>query len=132
MLDLGPVTEDEMVLAFVRGEIDSPLYGFRAGLGPHAGRIVDHADLADAEGNTARKEVLRQGRGYPDRLLFQGLPRNVTWRRFRLDPNEVADLRYANHPAWVALSGGTRRVRDGAANVGSSVPAAAQVIPNIK
>jgi len=57
-------------------------------------------------------------RGYPNHtLLFTGFPRNVSWRRVRLERGDAARLRYANFPTWTSLSEGSRRVTDGAANI---------------
>ncbi len=51
--------------------------------------------------------------------LFQGFPSDAEWRRVALTRDDVGGLLYANYPTWVTLSGGSRLVRDGAANVES-------------
>jgi hypothetical protein len=128
MIDLGPATENDMVLAFLKAEVDSAR--FKA---PYQGcfdhlkefgfdrQVLLHSpDLQSAEQNAIRKEILKVVRGYTDgQFLFIGFPVDVTWRRTALEPTDLAKLRYANYPAWVKLSGGTRRVMDGAANVDS-------------
>jgi hypothetical protein len=59
-------------------------------------------------------------RGYPNEALFAGFPTDVVWRRVMLEPNDFDSLRYANdtrgNQLLMRLSGGTRRVRDGAHN----------------
>src|SRR5438128_4998277 len=108
MLDLCPATEDEMILAFLRAEIDSHRFGYRARLGVLAQPLIDNANLGDARANAMRKALLRDTRGYGvNSALFTGFPGNVTWRRFRLDPEDVRALRYANYATWVDLSRGS-------------------------
>jgi hypothetical protein len=118
------VTEDHMVAAFLRAEIGSPDFGRdcymtelrRLGLGR---ALVDTPDLADKEANTVRKHLLGTcGRGYPDANLFHGWPPDVKWWNVEVTPAELADFRFCNDDAWIRLSGGSRFVRDGAANVG--------------
>jgi hypothetical protein len=64
--------------------------------------------------------VFKGVRGYgTNQYLFTNFPSDTTWRRVQLRLDEMASALYANHPSWVALSGGTRKVVDGAKNVGA-------------
>src|SRR5262245_2079854 len=102
--DLGPATADEMILAFLRAEIDSPRFRNAQGLllrdqlqqsGYDPSSLIDTANLGDAGANTLRREILRQWRGYGDaKKVFGGLPANVSWRRKRLEPDEIGHLKY--------------------------------------
>jgi hypothetical protein len=120
---LHVVSEDDMIAAFVNGEIDSEDFGpgYRAGL--HmldlSRRDFDH--LAPARQKDVYRCILRRARGYPDEMLFHGVPRDVIWHRGVLTMTEVGGLRYidesrTNSRTWTELSQGTRLVRDGAAN----------------
>jgi len=123
MRELGPATEVEVVLAFLKAEIDSPRFGpavakilDNSGLG--RAMLIDNADLANPGHNRLRTELLKAVRGYRAGLyLFKGFPGDVRWRRVELLPGDVGNLRYANFPTWVALSNGSRLVADGAANI---------------
>jgi hypothetical protein len=123
MTELGRAEEREVILAFLRGEIDSPRFGpTYVGLLTHNGlersALIDNADLKDLRQNAIRRELLRCVRGYDDNsYLFAGFPNDVVWRRVLLEPSEHVVLKYANYPTWVDLSGGTRLVMDGAKNV---------------
>ncbi len=123
MVDVGPSTESEMVLAFLRrAEIDSPRFAacYRHHLERSGAtrKLIDEANLADAAEGEIRARLLRECRGYrANQYLFQRWPLDVQWRRVRLTCEEVSRLRYANHETWVTLSAGTRRVVDGARNV---------------
>jgi hypothetical protein len=111
------LTEDDMLCAWVEAEMDSPRY--RADYD----RFLDrHADLTPA----ICRAALGRMRGYPDQCIFLGLPLPLEWSRIRVTVEELGDFRYLNYlPTFVALSGGTRIVRDGAANVETvSVPEA--------
>lgn len=123
MKELGPATENDIVLAFVQAEIDSARYGelysgtlLNSGLDRQS--LVDAPNLRSARDNLVRRDLLRAIRGYPSgTLLFTGFPTNVLWRRTTIMPDEFRILKYAKYPSWEALSGGSRLVVDGARNV---------------
>jgi hypothetical protein len=126
MIELGPATEDEMVLAFLRAEVDSSRFGGRypshfAHFG-HFGFdrrvLIDTADLRSDQQNAIRWWILAAERGYGIGFdVFTGFPYDVGWRRVALQPTDFRRLRYMKHDNWIKLSGGTRRVLDGAANI---------------
>src|SRR3989442_4086072 len=132
MIEMGTVSNDEVVLAFLQGEVDSPLYGINSpDVGPICRQVlaqvgftreelIEHGELPSLHQNHARKLLLGGIRGYPDRFLFFSFPRNATWRRVRLEGDEVRRLRYGRFDNWVALSGGTRSVYDGATRIAAS------------
>jgi hypothetical protein len=63
-------------------------------------------------------QALAEFRGYgKNTALFTGFPTDATWLRVAYTVGEVSEMRYANYATWVALSAGTRLVRDGAENV---------------
>lgn len=115
-----------MVLAFIKAEVDSPRFGtpYQQGFEQVSSRgitrhmLIDNPDLASTQQNGWRIGFLRAVRGYrANTLLFPGFPEIVSWRRVGLEPADFSRLKYANHPTWAALSGGTRLVVNGARNV---------------
>jgi len=130
MLELGPATEHEMVLAFVRAEVDSVRFSpDYQGLDRHT--LIDSADLESASQNEARLQALNRAKGG----LIQGLLGAVTWRRVALERTDIPRLKYLNHRDWIEFSGGTRLVSDGAKNIGSRcLPSStnAQILPIAK
>jgi hypothetical protein len=122
MREEGSVSNDEMVLSFLRGEIDSPRWG------PHyiavlsrmrSDRLslIDNADLNDADANRIRARVLGPVRGYGhNELLFRGFPTDTTWRRVQLDPPDFHKLNYLNCSPFPELTDGTRAIEVGARN----------------
>lgn len=130
MIELGQASENEMVAAFLQAEVDSPRFGLpyayvfqrlqASGLTRQV--LLENPDLLSARDNAARAQMLQEVRGYrADCYLFAGFPRDVTWRRVGIEPTDWAVFTYANDPAWVKLSGGTRRLIDGANNIDSII-----------
>jgi hypothetical protein len=78
--DIGPATENEMILAFLRAEIDSSRFGTAYAQILSNSRIdrqwlIDRADLNSDGENRARKELLGLVRGFGnDSFLFRGFP----------------------------------------------------------
>jgi len=132
MTDLGLATEADMVLAFIKAEVDSVRFGALYQncfdqLKPYGfdrGALVDGADIHSAQQNAVRKEILKAIRGYgANQFLFIRFPTNVTWRRLALEQMDLCKLKYANCPPWVELSNNTRLVTEGAKNLGPDTPA---------
>jgi len=120
MIERGQATEDDMVAAFLRAEINSSRYDdYILGQLRQQGlsrRLIDQPNLADAAENAVRKQLL-DFRGFQARnALFTRFPTDAQWRRVTLEPNDLIRLRYANYPTWIELSGGTRLVSAGAQN----------------
>jgi hypothetical protein len=126
MIELGPATENEMVLAFLQAEIDSPRFGLayptffdqvnRFGITRQT--LLENADLNSQRDNALRTQLLGVLRGYRrNSLLFAGFPDDVRWRRVGLQSDDWEKVRYARERSWIDLSGGTRRVLDGANHI---------------
>lgn len=104
-----------MVLAFLRAERRSPLFG---AVMPTVDRaLLDGPDLKNREENEKRAAALRY-RGYrADDGLFRRFPTNVKWQRWAVAMEDLRLFRYARYPTWEQLSGNSRLVGDGAANI---------------
>lgn len=119
---IKPSDENEVVLTFLKGEIDSPRFGpqYRKLLMHYSSNrsIIDNGNMTNYEENQIRKELLGAVRGYgKNSYLFKDFPQNVNWERVELSDEELDSLLYANHPTWITLSAGSRLVKDGAKNV---------------
>ncbi len=126
VIERGPATEDEMVLAFLQAEIRSSRYGSiiqrtLAQLG-WKNSLIENPNLADEVENAQRRELLSY-RGYLRREgLFTRFPLDVLWRRVDLEPTDLQVIRYIKDtvtatPNWTNLSNGTRLVCEGARSV---------------
>lgn len=124
MKECGPCTENDMVIAFLQGEIDSPRFRdtyqyFLRSFGFDRSVIIDNPDLNNQHQNKDRLTLLWEVRGYKaNTFLFQGFPSDVIWRRVKVYSSDYKFLTYANHETWLTLSGGSRLVIDGARNIG--------------
>jgi hypothetical protein len=113
-----------MILAFLMAEIDSPRHaeGLISWFGRCGGdrTLIEAGDPTNADENAIRRCILRNFRGYRNAdtpALFPGFPGFVLWKLVALSSEDIAKLKYAAWPTWVELSGGTRLVADGAANL---------------
>ncbi|HUG41504.1 MAG TPA: hypothetical protein VMM12_13535 [Longimicrobiales bacterium] len=113
MRTLGPLTEAEAVLEFLRGEAGSPR--FRAKLAPSLEALggdwslIEAGDPADAAQARLRRDLLWAYRGPSGPApLLEGFPADVAWERVGLTPEELLEVRYTRYPYWMELSGGTR------------------------
>lgn len=115
------IGEEEMVLAFLKAEIESPRYKDhikdffnRPG---YTKNLIDKADLKNPIENQVRLNCLSY-RGFRDRqYLFQGFPCNILWERAYIKNSEIGSLKYIRDLGWLKLSSGTRLVSIGAKNI---------------
>jgi hypothetical protein len=128
---LGAATDDQVIVAWLQAEIDSPRFEDLY-FGPWESpgdvafvkQVVKTPNLGDPAENYIRRTKLAVVRGFGwDHALFKGLARDVTWRRVRFTTDEIADMLYARHVDWATLAPETRRVSEGAAKVAAFRPA---------
>jgi hypothetical protein len=112
-------SEDEMILEFVKAELESPIYRDRCKIssGYTRAELVDHPDLKNPDHNAARLSMLFY-RGYATRSSsFTGFPRKVAWTLHRFTLAEVGSFKYAKVPPWSTLVDNDRLVSDGAMEI---------------
>ena len=127
MEDLGGATEDQVILAWLQAEIESPDFqAYVIGNPPNPSRLsavlkaARSPDLKDPAQNELRRELITAVYGFGQGAgSFQGLGNDIVWRRFRLSTDDVGELLYARQgAAWPILAPATRKVAEGATNVG--------------
>lgn len=119
---LSPVTEDEVVACFLRGELTSERYWqkLRAMLARDqvAIDVLARPDHSDPEANRYRRSLLDEHRAFDRREgLFAGIPERVDWYRAALEPEEVLEIRYIDWDWWLTLSSGSRSPVQAAARI---------------
>lgn len=115
MKGFRPATEAEVVLAFLRGEIDSDRFGHdveRALVDAGGLHLLRRPDLSSERENRARERALAVARGWRDSGLFTGFPDKVDWYHGVLPPDALARVRFIEYSYWNELSGGSRRPAD--------------------
>ena len=125
--DLGEATDDQVILAWLQAEIESPDFqAYLIGNPPNPANLsaalkaARSPDLRDAEQNAYRRQIITAIYGFGQGSgTFEGLANDLKWRRWRLSTTDVAEMLYARHEgAWHLLSPATRKVAEGATNVG--------------
>ena len=108
-----PVSEDHMVAAFLKAEIQRDCFReYLQALGGDSA-LIDAPDLTDEFANGMRRRLLLACRGG----LFRAWPDDVLWWKVQVAPAELANFRFIYYPAWNEFSSGSRLVRDSVANV---------------
>ena len=127
MEDLGVATEDQVILAWLQAEIESPDFqAYIVGNPPNPANLslalkaARSPDLRDQAQNDLRRQIITSVYGFGQgKGSFEGLASDIAWRRFKLTTDEVAEMFYARHEgAWQLLSPVTRKVAEGATNIG--------------
>jgi hypothetical protein len=123
--DLGVASDDQVILAWLQAEIESPPFqSYLIGDPPkpsHLARalaLARNPDLDNAEHNADRRRIISSAHGFGlGVLIFAGLENDIAWRQVRASIAEVAAMLYSNRNAtWTTLAPATRRVAEGAAN----------------
>jgi hypothetical protein len=123
--DLGAASDDQVILAWLQAEIESPAFqSYLIGDPPkpsHLARALTLArnpDLESPEHNAERRRIIASAHGFGrGALIFAGLADDITWRRVRASIADVAAMLYSNRNAtWTTLAPATRTVAEGAAN----------------
>ena len=134
MRGLGAASENEVVLAFLQAEIDSPKWGTNYSRVLDANKLdrvslIDAADLKDARACSTRKVLLGAVRGYGrDVALFKNFPSDTTWRRAEVEPSDFQRLKcISNDDRWNKLTGGTRLIQEAARKLDTYPELAARV-----
>ena len=127
MEDLGSATEDQVILAWLQAEIESPDFqAYIVGNPPNPANLslalkaARSPDLRDQAQNDLRRQIITSIYGFGQGTgSFEGLANDIAWRRCKLTTDDVAEMFYARHEgAWQLLSPVTRKVAEGATNIG--------------
>jgi hypothetical protein len=125
--DVGAATEDQVILAWLQAVIESPDFqAYIVGNPPNPSHLsaalkaARSPDIRDAAQNELRRKIVTSAFGFGQGAgSVAGLGKEVRWRRFHLTTDDVAEMLYARHEgAWQLLSPVTRKVAEGATNIG--------------
>ena len=109
MDDLGAATEDQVILAWLQAEIESPDFqAYLVGNPPNPANLsaalkaARSPDLRDDDQNGLRRKIITSVYGFGQGAgSFQGLGSDIAWRRARLSTDEVGEMLYARQgAAW--------------------------------
>ena len=108
---LRDASEEEMVLTFLREELDSVRFREQI-LGAlkdteESEELILDGDITNEKQNILRRKVLGVFRGYPDRNIFENYPADITWKYAVFEVADLDKLRYVDYDYWNELSKGT-------------------------
>ncbi|HKV87835.1 MAG TPA: hypothetical protein VJT78_07550 [Candidatus Dormibacteraeota bacterium] len=127
MEDLGEASDDHVMLAWLQAEIESiEFQQYLVGDPPNptylsiALKAARSPNLRDKEQNDLRRRIITRTHGFGQGTgSFQGLDNDIRWRRVKLTSDEVGEMLYARQTgAWMILAPVTRKVAEGATNIG--------------
>lgn len=127
MEDLGSASEDQVILAWLQAEIESPDFqAYLIGNPPNPANLsaalkaARSPDLRDDAQNALRRQIITSVYGFGQGTgTFEGLAADLSWRRYNVTTDELSKILYARREgAWRLLSPATRKVAEGATNVG--------------
>lgn len=125
MIIMRNATEAEMVLAFLKEEINSCRFRddvLKALKECDASeKLIVHGDVANGMENDLREKVLGIYRGYPNREIFENYPARIEWKFVRFEAEDLDRLRYISYSYWDELSKGTSKPREAAKTVNDGV-----------
>ncbi len=117
-LNLQPVSEDEVISIFLRGELKSKRFSQNIAnairkLNTNKNLILN-PDLTKSEDNMLRKEILEETRKYISREgLFEGFPNDIKWYRVEFPSTSlVNEVKYIDYDYWIKLTNGSRLPKD--------------------
>jgi len=112
MLVIRDSNENEVILNFLRGELDSERFSnnllkVMKNLGLNK-EIILNADLNDEKENFLRKNLLKEFRGYGKNVgLFANFPNIKKYKFAVADKDDLNKIKYINYSYWNKLSKGT-------------------------
>ena len=127
MEDLGAASEDQVILAWLQAEIESPEFqAYLVGNPPNPANLslalkaARSPDLHDQTQNDLRRQIITSTYGFGTGTgSFEGLGTDLQWRRVHLTTDDVGSMLYMRKSGpWQLLSPVTRKVAEGATNVG--------------
>ena len=103
--------EDEMILEFLKGELNSKRFnGSLDNIINELGldsSIIFNGNIENKKENLDRLNVMKKFRGYPDNGLFENFPKINEWKYLELDEKDIDNIYYIDYDYWNELSNGT-------------------------
>jgi hypothetical protein len=125
--DQGAASDDQVILAWLQAEIESAAFQqYLIGDPPNPAnlslglKLARSPNLHDDEQNRMRRQIITNTHGFGMGVgQFQGLANDLKWRKVKLTAGEVGEMLYASRSgAWTILAPVSRKVAEGATNVG--------------
>lgn len=117
--------ENEMILEFLKGEINSKrfsnkLYNILKTLNISSD-IITNGDISNDNENKIRHNIMKEYRGYPNNRMFKNFPNIYKWNFVKLSESDINNIYYINYDYWNLLSNNTSKSIDSAKNIKNGV-----------
>lgn len=103
--------ENEMILEFLKGEINSNRFNedlnntlLELNLDSN---IITNGNINNDEENKLRLDIMKKYRGYPDEELFERFPKIDEWKFMQLSADDIKRIYYIDYDYWNELSNNT-------------------------
>lgn len=111
MKNIRNSTEHEMILEFLKGELNSnrfneKLIGIINKLNLNLD-LINNGDVSNNNDNLSRLKIMKEYRGYPDKELFENFPKIDSWSFVELSPEDINNIYYIDYDYWNELSNNT-------------------------
>ena len=105
--------EEEMILEFLKGEINSKRFNEALNIAINTlgldSNIILNGNINDDQENIDRLKIMKNFRGYPDEELFERFPKIVEWKYLELNEKDIDNIYYIDYSYWNELSNGTSK-----------------------
>ncbi len=118
-------SEEEMILEFLKGELNSKRFNedlkkVLENLNIDDNLIIN-GDISNEFENKKRLEIMNLFRGYPNRELFNNFPIINTWKYVKLSSFDIHNVFYINYDYWNELSNNTSSPLEAVKNIKKGV-----------
>ena len=104
-------TESEMILEFLKGELDSKRFNnklLKIIKELHLDKeLIISGDINNKEENLNRLEIMKAYRGYPNQDMFKNFPKIDNWSLVELSKEDINKIYYIDYDYWNELSNNT-------------------------
>lgn len=117
--------EQEMILEFLKSEIDSKRFNKRLK------KVIDelklnidiiyNGNILNEDENKNRLKTMNVFRGYPDKELFKNFPKNIEWNLVELNQNDIEKVYYIDYDYWNELSNQTSSPIEAVKNINNGI-----------
>ncbi len=121
MREIKESTEEEMILDFLKGEIDS--VRFSGDLIKVLKKlklnetIINNGETSSKEENLLRLKIMNLYREYPDKELFENFPNIEKWKYVQLNEKDINKIFYIDYDYWNELSNNTSSPLEAVKNI---------------
>ena len=111
MKNIKNSTEHEMILEFLKGELNSNRFNEKLiciinKLNLNLD-LITNGDVSNNNDNLSRLKIMKEYRGYPDKELFENFPKIDNWSFAELSPEDINKIFYVDYDYWNELSNNT-------------------------